>query len=79
MRTCGEEVKARGAQLTIITDNPRLAEGLDPNPIVIPNNVRRGGGVERRRFGSAVTAAVPHQDCPLVLYYHRLNTLTLLP
>ncbi|CAN0139987.1 unnamed protein product, partial [Ectocarpus fasciculatus] len=38
MRTCGEEVKARGAQLTIITDNPRLAEGLDPNPIVIPNN-----------------------------------------
>lgn len=41
MRTCGEEVKARGAQLTIITDNPRLAEGLDPSPIVIPNNVRR--------------------------------------
>lgn len=39
MRTCAEEVKARGAQLTIITDNPRLAEGLDPNPVVIPNNV----------------------------------------
>ncbi|CBN79399.1 glutamine-fructose-6-phosphate transaminase [Ectocarpus siliculosus] len=38
MRTCGEEVKARGAQLTVITDNPRLADGLDPNPIVIPNN-----------------------------------------
>lgn len=35
--------------MTIITDNPRLAEGLDPNPIVIPNNVRRGcGGVGNR-------------------------------
>lgn len=50
MRTCAEEVKARGAQLTVITDNPRMAEGLDPNPIIIPNNVReatgdgRGGG-----------------------------------
>lgn len=44
MRTCAEEVKARGAQLTVITDNPRMAEGLDPNPIVIPNNVREGKG-----------------------------------
>lgn len=40
MRTCAEEVKARGAQLLVITDNPRLAEGLDSHPIVIPNNVR---------------------------------------
>lgn len=39
MRTCAEEVKARGAQLTIITDNPALAKGLDDKPIVIPNNV----------------------------------------
>ena len=50
MRTCGEEVKARGAQLTIITDNPGLAEGLDANPIVIPNNVRRSYGVEQSRL-----------------------------
>jgi glucosamine--fructose-6-phosphate aminotransferase (isomerizing) len=38
MRTCGEEVKARGAQLIIITDNESLARDLDPNPIVIPSN-----------------------------------------
>lgn len=47
MRTCGEEVKARGAEITVVTDNPRLAEGLDSNPIIIPNNVSifegRGG------------------------------------
>jgi glucosamine--fructose-6-phosphate aminotransferase (isomerizing) len=38
MRTAAEEVKARGAELIIITDKPRLAADLDPNPIVISNN-----------------------------------------
>lgn len=38
MRTAAEEVKARGAQVIVITDNARLAQGIDPNPIVIPNN-----------------------------------------
>jgi len=38
MRTTAEEVKARGADLIIITDKRSLAEGLDDNPIVIPNN-----------------------------------------
>ncbi|CAM9999494.1 unnamed protein product [Laminaria digitata] len=38
MRTCAEEVKARGAELIIVTDNPKLADGLDSSPIVIPNN-----------------------------------------
>ena len=38
MRTAAEEVKARGAELIIITDKPELAEDLDANPIVIPNN-----------------------------------------
>jgi glucosamine--fructose-6-phosphate aminotransferase (isomerizing) len=38
MRTAAEEVKARGAALIIITDKPSLAEGLDDNPVVIPNN-----------------------------------------
>jgi glucosamine--fructose-6-phosphate aminotransferase (isomerizing) len=38
MRTAAEEVKARGAELIIITDKPALAADLDPNPIVIPNN-----------------------------------------
>jgi len=38
MRTCAEEVKARGADLIIITDNEDLAEGLSDNPIVIPSN-----------------------------------------
>lgn len=38
MRTAAEEVKARGAKLIIITDKPSLAEDLDDNPIVIPNN-----------------------------------------
>jgi len=38
MRTAAEEVKARGADLIIITDNPSLAEGLDSNPLVITSN-----------------------------------------
>jgi glucosamine--fructose-6-phosphate aminotransferase (isomerizing) len=38
MRCAAEEVKARGADVIIITDKPELAEGLDDNPIVIPNN-----------------------------------------
>jgi len=38
MRTACEEVKARGAQLIIITDNRKLADGLDDDPIVIPSN-----------------------------------------
>lgn len=32
------QVKARGAKVYVITDNARLARGIDPNPIVIPNN-----------------------------------------
>jgi glucosamine--fructose-6-phosphate aminotransferase (isomerizing) len=38
MRTCAEEVLARGADLIIITDKPELAKDLDANPIVIPPN-----------------------------------------
>ena len=38
MRTAAEEVKARGAEIIIITDKPALAEGLDDDPIVIPQN-----------------------------------------
>mmetsp|Transcript_12866 Transcript_12866/g.18994 ORF Transcript_12866/g.18994 Transcript_12866/m.18994 type:complete len:119 (+) Transcript_12866:2-358(+) len=38
MRTAAEEVKARGADLMIITDNPDLADGLDSNPILITSN-----------------------------------------
>eukprot|EP00814_Leptocylindrus_danicus_P016465 CAMPEP_0116010516 /NCGR_PEP_ID=MMETSP0321-20121206/4044_1 /TAXON_ID=163516 /ORGANISM="Leptocylindrus danicus var. danicus, Strain B650" /LENGTH=672 /DNA_ID=CAMNT_0003479623 /DNA_START=187 /DNA_END=2204 /DNA_ORIENTATION=+ len=38
MRTAAEEVKARGAEIIIITDKPSLAEGLDENPIVIQSN-----------------------------------------
>lgn len=38
MRTVAEEVKSRGARVIVITDNPRLAAGVDPDPIVIPNN-----------------------------------------
>jgi len=38
MRTAAEEVRARGAQVIIITDKPALARDLDENPIVIPNN-----------------------------------------
>ncbi|CAB1118939.1 unnamed protein product [Ectocarpus sp. CCAP 1310/34] len=40
MRTAGMEVKARGADVIIITDKPALAEGLDEDPIVIPSNDR---------------------------------------
>jgi glucosamine--fructose-6-phosphate aminotransferase (isomerizing) len=38
MRMAAEVVKARGAQIHIITDNVALAEDLDADPIVIPNN-----------------------------------------
>jgi glucosamine--fructose-6-phosphate aminotransferase (isomerizing) len=38
MRCAAEEVKARGAEVYIITDNPALADGLDPDPLVIPRN-----------------------------------------
>jgi glucosamine--fructose-6-phosphate aminotransferase (isomerizing) len=32
------QVKARGAGVFVITDNPRLARGIDDHPIVIPDN-----------------------------------------
>jgi glucosamine--fructose-6-phosphate aminotransferase (isomerizing) len=38
MRTCAEEVKARGARVFVITDNPKLAQGIDNDPIDIPND-----------------------------------------
>lgn len=38
MRTAAEEVKARGAELIIITDKAELARDLDDDPIVIPQN-----------------------------------------
>lgn len=38
MRTVAEEVKARNAEVIVITDNPKLADGLDPKPLVIPRN-----------------------------------------
>jgi len=38
MRTAAEEVKARGGKVYVITDNPTLAEGIDPNPVIIPSN-----------------------------------------
>lgn len=38
MRTAAEEVKARGAKVYVITDNAKLAQGIDSDPIVIPNN-----------------------------------------
>jgi glucosamine--fructose-6-phosphate aminotransferase (isomerizing) len=38
MRTAAEEVKARGAEIIIITDKAELAHHLDPNPIIIPSN-----------------------------------------
>ncbi|KAG7360560.1 glucosamine-fructose-6-phosphate aminotransferase [Nitzschia inconspicua] len=38
MRTAAEEVRARGAELIIITDKPELALDLDDDPIVIPSN-----------------------------------------
>lgn len=38
MLLASPQVKARGAQVFIITDNPKLARGIDPNPIVIPDN-----------------------------------------
>jgi len=38
MRIAAEEVKARGAEVIIITDNANLAEGLCDDPVVIPQN-----------------------------------------
>lgn len=49
MRMAAEAVKARGAQIHIITDNVALAEELDDDPIVIPNN----------GYMTALAAAIP--------------------
>ncbi len=38
MRTAAEEVKARGAKVIVITDNAKLAQGIDNDPLIIPNN-----------------------------------------
>eukprot|EP01006_Ploeotia_vitrea_P026975 TRINITY_DN59878_c0_g1_i1.p1 TRINITY_DN59878_c0_g1~~TRINITY_DN59878_c0_g1_i1.p1 ORF type:complete len:684 (+),score=-20.95 TRINITY_DN59878_c0_g1_i1:88-2139(+) len=38
MHTVAEEVKARGAKVYVITDNPKLAANIDEDPIIIPNN-----------------------------------------
>lgn len=31
-------MKARGAQVIVITDNAKLAAGIDSDPLIIPNN-----------------------------------------
>lgn len=38
MRIAAEEVKARGAEIIIVTDKASLAEGLCDDPVVIPTN-----------------------------------------
>jgi glucosamine--fructose-6-phosphate aminotransferase (isomerizing) len=38
MRTAAAEVKARGAQVFVITDNVSLAGGIDDKPVIIPSN-----------------------------------------
>lgn len=38
MRTAAEEVRARGAKTIVITDNPKLAEGVATEAILIPKN-----------------------------------------
>jgi glucosamine--fructose-6-phosphate aminotransferase (isomerizing) len=38
MRTAAEEVRARGAHTIVITDNPKLAEGVATHTILIPKN-----------------------------------------
>jgi glucosamine--fructose-6-phosphate aminotransferase (isomerizing) len=37
MRTAAEEVKARGADVIVITDKAELADGIDANPLIIPS------------------------------------------
>jgi glutamine---fructose-6-phosphate transaminase (isomerizing) len=38
IQTAAGEVKARGAELIIISDKAEWAHHLDPNPIIIPSN-----------------------------------------
>ena len=38
MRTAAEEVKARGADVIVITDKAELADGIDTDPLIIPSN-----------------------------------------
>jgi glucosamine--fructose-6-phosphate aminotransferase (isomerizing) len=38
MRTAAEEVRARGADVIVITDKKELADGIDENPLLIPSN-----------------------------------------
>ncbi|KAJ8604796.1 hypothetical protein CTAYLR_001070 [Chrysophaeum taylorii] len=40
MRTAAAEVKARDAEVYVITDDRRLADGIDSDPVVIPRNGR---------------------------------------
>jgi len=51
MISAAEEVKARGAELIIITDKPSLARDLDDDPIIIPQN----------GYMTALTGVVPLQ------------------
>jgi len=51
MRSAAEEVKARGAELIIITDKPSLARDLDDDPIIIPQN----------GYMTALTGVIPLQ------------------
>jgi hypothetical protein len=71
MRIAAEEVKARGAEVIIITDDVHLASGLDPNPIVIPRN----GPL------TALTAVLPLQVISfthlLLVYHHSFNSFQL--
>ena len=85
MRTAGEEVKARGAQLIIITDDARLARDLDPNPLVIPSNgplTALGAVIPLQliayelailRYVQLFLFPSPHFDCAR---YHKISLLT---
>ena len=89
MRTAGEEVKARGADITVITDNPKLAEVSS-----IPSQLRTLVSSMPEVFVS-VSIAVHTRLAPamgrclaltcaallpsfIALYTHRAWTLTLL-
>lgn len=52
------QVKARGAQVIVITDNAKLAAGIDNDPLIIPNN----GPL------TALTAVLPLQVSELHLH-----------
>jgi hypothetical protein len=73
MRIVAEEVKSRGAKVYVITDDAKLAKGIDDSPVIIPNNGPLTAiiGVLPLQVGDSDTnlTLLTHADCALTYFY----------